>query len=135
MDAPPVAHPGRATLRAAVAAAVGLFPLLNGILAVRMNWLAENTPIIPEWLYVVLNGVLVAAIALTALVTRILAVSGVVEWTRKNLSSLPPTVIHPAGTKQCENEAPHPPREGGALLSWAPLNGSICELVRSSEYH
>ncbi|MEG9247995.1 hypothetical protein V6S67_07850 [Arthrobacter sp. Soc17.1.1.1] len=85
-----VAHPGRATLRTAVAAALGLLPLLNGILAVCADWLTENTPIIPEWLFVVLNGILLAAIALTALVTRILAVPGVVEWTRAHLSFLSP---------------------------------------------
>lgn len=85
-----VAHPWRATLRTIVAAAVGLFPLLNGILATSMDWLIEYTPIIPEWLYLALNGTLVAAIALTALVTRVLAVPGVVEWTRKHLSFLSP---------------------------------------------
>lgn len=90
MAATQVAHPWRATLRTATAAAVGLFPLLNGILTVCMDWLTDNTPIIPEWLYLALNGTLIAAIALTALVTRILAVPGVVEWTRKHLSFLSP---------------------------------------------
>lgn len=90
-----VAHPWRATLRTAVAAAVGLFPLLNGILATCMDWLTEYTPIIPEWLYLALNGTLVAAIALTALVTRVLAVPGVVEWTRKHLVFLSPDGHNP----------------------------------------
>jgi hypothetical protein len=44
----------------------------------------------PGWLYLMLNGILLAAIALTALDTRILAVPGVVEWTRKHLSFLSP---------------------------------------------
>lgn len=95
-----VAHPWRATARTAFAAAVGLFPLLNGILATSMGWLTENTAIIPEWLYVVLNGILVAAIALTALVTRILAVPGVVEWTRKHL-----VFLSPDGDKPGRHEA------------------------------
>jgi hypothetical protein len=85
-----VAHPWRATARTAAAAAFGLFPLLNGILSVCMDWLTEYTPIIPGWLYLALNGILLAAIALTALVTRILAVPGVVEWTRKHLAFLSP---------------------------------------------
>jgi hypothetical protein len=43
-----VAHPWRATVRTAAAATVGLFPMLNGILAVCMDWLTAYTPIIPD---------------------------------------------------------------------------------------
>lgn len=83
-------HPWRATARTAAAAIVGLFPLLNGILAVCMDWLTENAAIVPGWLYLGLNGTIIAAIALTALVTRVLAVPGVVQWTRKHLAFLSP---------------------------------------------
>lgn len=76
-------NPGRAVLRTLLAAAVGLFPLVNGILLALQQALEPYRAVLPEWTFLVVNGVALAAIILTAVVTRILAVPGVNDWLRK----------------------------------------------------
>ena len=83
-------NPGRAVLRTVAAAFIGLFPMMNTLLLTIQGWLTENTDIVPGWLFVVVNGVLVAALALTALATRLLAVPGFNDWLRKYLPLLAP---------------------------------------------
>lgn len=83
-------HPARAVLRTVAAAFVGLFPIMNTVLLTVQGWLTEHTDIVPGWLFVGVNGVLVAALALTALVTRLLAIPGFNDWLRKYLSFLAP---------------------------------------------
>ena len=84
------ANPGRAVFRTIFAAAVALFPLVNGILVAVQDWLTEYTDTIPTEVALWVNGVLVAALALLALVTRVLAVPGVNDWLRKHLAVLAP---------------------------------------------
>ena len=76
-------NPRSAVLRTVLAAAVALFPLLNGILAAVIDALRPYEVHLPAWVFLALNGTLVAATALAALVTRVLAVPGVNDWFRK----------------------------------------------------
>lgn len=84
------ANPGRAVIRTVLAAVVAFFPLVNGVLLAIQDWLTANTDVVPAELGIWVNGVLVAALALVALVTRVLAVPGVNDWLRKHLSVLAP---------------------------------------------
>lgn len=84
------ANPGRAVMRTVVAAVVAFFPLVNGVLLALQDWLTSNTDVVPAAMAIWVNGVLVAALALVALVTRLLAVPGVNDWLRKHLSILAP---------------------------------------------
>lgn len=89
LDAPTqVKNPGRAVFRTIFAAVITFFPLANGVLLSVQDWLTENTDVVPAELAIWTNGVLVAALALTALVTRILAVPGVNDWLRKHFALL-----------------------------------------------
>ena len=76
-------NPRSAVLRTVLAAVVGLFPLLNGVLLAVMDALRPYEVYLPGWVFLGLNGTLVAATALAALVTRVLAVPGVNEWLRQ----------------------------------------------------
>jgi hypothetical protein len=76
-------NPRSAVLRTILAAAVGLFPLLNGVLLAVMGALEPYRVYLPGWVFLGLNGTLIAATALAAVVTRVLAVPGVNEWLRK----------------------------------------------------
>ncbi|WNM72245.1 membrane protein [Arthrobacter phage Gusanita] len=76
-------NPRSAVLRTVLAATIGLFPLLNGVLAAVKGALEPYAVELPGWVFLVLNGTILAATILTALVTRVLAVPGVNEWLRK----------------------------------------------------
>ncbi|MET3349660.1 UNVERIFIED_ORG: hypothetical protein ABID57_001332 [Arthrobacter sp. UYEF1] len=76
-------NPRSAVARTILAAAVGLFPLLNGILAMTIELLEPYRLHLPDWIFLALNGTLVAATLLAAWVTRILAIPGVNNWLRK----------------------------------------------------
>jgi hypothetical protein len=76
-------NPRSAVLRTVLAAGVSLFPLLNGVLLAVMGALEPYRVYLPGWVFLGLNGTLVAATVLAALVTRVLAVPGVNEWLRK----------------------------------------------------
>lgn len=84
------ANPGRAVFRTIFAALLAFAPLVNGVLLAVQDWLTANTDVVPAELALVVNGVLVAGLALVALVTRVLAVPGVNDWLRKHLSVLAP---------------------------------------------
>ncbi|MDO5743507.1 MAG: hypothetical protein Q4P23_03480 [Micrococcaceae bacterium] len=75
-------NPRSAWVRTAFAAAIALFPILNGVLAVVIETLRPYDAHIPGWVFAALNGVLVAITVLIALVTRVLAVPGVNDWLR-----------------------------------------------------
>lgn len=76
-------NPASAVARTILAAVVGLFPLLNLILAAAIEALEPYRVHLPGWVFLGLNGALIAATALAALVTRVLAVPGVNDWLRK----------------------------------------------------
>ncbi len=76
-------NPRSAVARTILAAAFGLFPLLNAILTVTIELLEPYQVYLPGWVFLVLNGTLVAATLLAAWVTRILAIPGVNDWLRK----------------------------------------------------
>lgn len=76
-------YPWSAVARTALAAAVALFPLLNAILAAAIEALKPYEVHLPGWVFLGLNGALLAATILAALVTRVLAVPGVNDWLRK----------------------------------------------------
>lgn len=74
--------PGHAVARTVLAAVIGLFPLVNGILLAIKEALDEYQDVLPGWVFLAVNGILLAATILTAVVTRVLAVPGVNEWLR-----------------------------------------------------
>lgn len=76
--------PRSAVLRTVLAAVIGLFPLLNGILVAVIDALKPYELYLPGWVFIALNGTLIAATALAALVTRVLAVPGVNDWLRQH---------------------------------------------------
>jgi hypothetical protein len=76
-------NPRSAVLRTVLAVAVAAFPLLNGILAAVIEALKPYEAFVPGWVFLGLNGILLAVTALAAVVTRVLAVPGVNEWLRK----------------------------------------------------
>ena len=76
-------NPRSAVLRTILAAAVALFPLLNGVLGAIIEALKPYEVHLPAWVFLALNGTLLAATALAAVVTRVLAVPGVNDWLRK----------------------------------------------------
>lgn len=76
-------NPRSAVLRTVLAAALALFPLLNGVLVAVIDALRPYEIYLPGWVFLGLNGTLIAATALAAVVTRVLAVPGVNEWLRK----------------------------------------------------
>jgi len=76
-------NPRSAALRTALAVAVAAFPLLNGVLLAVIDALKPYEVYLPGWVFIGLNGTLIAATALAAVVTRVLAVPGVNEWLRK----------------------------------------------------
>lgn len=87
-----VANPGRATLRTAVAVLVGLvaaLPTLNAILAALQGYLSEQAQVvIPEWVWLAVNGTAALLLFISGLVTRLLAVPGVNDWIKARLSWL-----------------------------------------------
>lgn len=87
-----VANPGRATLRTAVAVLVGLvaaLPTLNAILAALQDYLSQQAQVvIPEWVWLAVNGTAALLLFISGLVTRLLAVPGVNEWVKARLSWL-----------------------------------------------
>ncbi|MDQ0854768.1 type II secretory pathway component PulF [Arthrobacter sp. V4I6] len=76
-------NPRSAVLRTVLAVAVATFPLLNGVLLAAIDALRPYEVHLPGWIFVGLNGVLLAVTILAALVTRVLAVPGVNEWLRQ----------------------------------------------------
>lgn len=73
-----------AAVRRTVVAVVAFFPLLNGVLVAVIDALKPYEVHLPPWVFVVLNGTLLAATILAALVTRVLAVPGVNDWLRQH---------------------------------------------------
>jgi hypothetical protein len=80
----------RSAVARTVVAVLALAPLLNGILLAVMEALKPYEVHLPGWVFPALNGILVAIAALTALVTRVLAVPGVNDWLREYLPFLAP---------------------------------------------
>lgn len=76
-------NPRSAVLRTALAVAVAAFPLLNGVLLAVIDALKPYEIYLPGWVFIWLNGTLVAVTAISLVVTRVLAVPGVNEWLRK----------------------------------------------------
>lgn len=77
-------HPRSAVARTVLAAVVGLFPLMNGILVAVLEALEPYEVVLPGWLFLALNGTLLAATILAGVVTRVLAVPGVNDWLSKH---------------------------------------------------
>jgi hypothetical protein len=69
-------------VRRTVLAVATFFPLLNGVLVAAIEALKPYEVYLPGWVFVWLNGTLLAATILAAMVTRVLAVPGVNEWLR-----------------------------------------------------
>lgn len=82
-----VANPGRATIRTAMAALVGLVLILNPVLTIVIDFLHGLEPqfTVPPVIYAVLNGTILLVTAVIAAITRILAVPGVNEWIKRFL--------------------------------------------------
>lgn len=76
-------NPRSAVWRTILAAAIALFPLLNGILGVTIELLKPYELQLPGWIFLVLNGSLVVVTLIAAWVTRVLAIPGVNDWLRR----------------------------------------------------
>ena len=83
-------NPAKAVMRTILAAVIAFFPLTNGVLLAVQEWLTANSEVLPSWLIVMVNGILLAGLLLVALVTRILAVPGVNDWLRKYAKAFAP---------------------------------------------
>lgn len=83
-------NPARAVMRTMLAAVVAFFPLINGVLLAVQDWLTTNSEVLPPWLILAANGILLAGLLLVALVTRVLAVPGVNDWLRKHAAIFAP---------------------------------------------
>jgi hypothetical protein len=104
-------NPRSTWVRTAFAAALALFPILNGVLAVVIETLRPYDAHIPGWVFAALNGVLVAVTVLIALVTRVLAVPGVNDWLRTYARWLAPedkptTAVDPNLTPDWQDAPP-----------------------------
>ena len=76
-------NPRSAVLRTILAMVIAAFPLLNGTLHAVLAALEPYNAFVPGWVFIFLNGTLLAATIIAAVVTRVLAVPGVNEWLRK----------------------------------------------------
>ena len=74
----------RSAVARTMLAVIGFFPLLNGVLVAAIEALKPYEVHLPGWVFLGLNGALLAATILAALVTRVLAVPGVNEWLRQH---------------------------------------------------
>ncbi|MGM7776147.1 hypothetical protein ACSVHC_09030 [Arthrobacter sp. KNU-44] len=83
-------NPRSAVARTVLAAAVALFPLLNGVFVAVIEVLRPYEVDLPGWVFLVLNGALAVVTVITALITRVLAVSGVNDWLRRYLPLFAP---------------------------------------------
>ena len=108
-------NPRSAVLRTVLAAVVGLFPLLNGVLLAVMGALEPYRVYLPGWVFLGLNGTLLAATALAAVVTRVLAVPGVNEWLRSTVCSAGSP--RRTATNRHEDQGATFLQEGGALVA------------------
>lgn len=76
-------NPRSAVLRTLLAAVIALFPLLNLALPIVIEALKPYQVYLPGWVFLWLNGALVAVTVIIAIATRILALPGVNAWLRK----------------------------------------------------
>jgi hypothetical protein len=85
------ANPGRATLRTAVQTGIGAFVGLLVILPLVIQSVLDNIgEQFPEGLRIWLAGLALTITALSATLTRVMAIPGVIEWTRTYLPWLAP---------------------------------------------
>lgn len=85
------ANPGRATLRTAVAVGIpaflGLLVIVPQIIAVIVDGFGQH---LPDGLRLWLAGAAVVITAASATITRVMAIPGVIDWTRRFLPFLAP---------------------------------------------
>lgn len=80
----PVWDKAKRVLRTIVQTLVVLIPIANTVAAVIAGYLAEQTDVtVPGWVFVALNGIVVATALLAGLVARVMAVPGVNTWLLK----------------------------------------------------
>jgi len=85
------ANPGRATLRTAVQTGIGAFLGLLVILPLVIQSVLDNIgEQFPEGLRIWLAGLALTITALSATLTRVMAIPGVIAWTRTYLPWLAP---------------------------------------------
>ncbi len=76
-------HPWRATLRTVVAAVIAAGALLPLLLPVIDGWVAEHPELVPSDVAGVITAITGGIIAVTGLITRLLAVPGVDDFLRR----------------------------------------------------
>ena len=85
------ANPGRATIRTAVAVGIpaflGLLVIVPQIIQVIVDGFGQH---LPDGLRLWLAGAAVVITAASATITRVMAIPGVIEWTRAYLPWLAP---------------------------------------------
>ena len=85
------ANPGRATIRTAVQTGIGAFVGLLVILPLVIQSVLDNVgEQFPEGLRIWLAGLALTITALSATITRVMAIPGVIDWTRTYLPWLAP---------------------------------------------
>lgn len=83
-------NPRSAVIRTVFAFIVVGFPVLNIALAIVVNELQKIAVYVPEWLFTGLNVTILVTAALTAIVTRILAIPGINDVLRRFFPLLAP---------------------------------------------
>lgn len=92
---PPIWYKAKRVLRTIVQGLVVLVPAANLVAAAIANYLAEQVDVVvPAWVFIALNGIVVATALLMGLVARVMAVPGVNAWLVKvGLGSVPAEAV------------------------------------------
>lgn len=87
-----IANPGRATGRSFVQATIGGLILVNPVFLAIQGVMQESTDIVfPGWAWATVNGVVIGSAAVSAAVTRVMAVPGFNDWIEKHIPILSPS--------------------------------------------
>lgn len=92
---PEIWYKAKRAVRTIIQTLIVLVPIANLIAAAIASYLNDQTSVIvPGWVFVILNGIVVATALLAGLVARVMAVPGVNVWlTKIGLGSVPKSAV------------------------------------------
>lgn len=92
---PEIWYKAKRAVRTIVQTLIVLVPIANAVAAAIIGYLNDQTDVtVPGWVFLVLNGIVVATALLAGLVARIMAVPGVNAWLVKiGLGSVPASAV------------------------------------------
>lgn len=95
VTAPEIWYKSKRALRTFVQTLVVLVPIVNGVAAAVIDYLTTQAMVaVPSWVFLALNGIVVATALLAGLVARVMAVPGVNDWLVKiGLGSVPRSTL------------------------------------------